>query len=299
MPPRHVDDLFSGAYDDALTERQREWFAEHLAGCAECRHGFALFQSSIDSVRALPPARMSIPVHLPSTPPVAEERPLARLRSLRPFRIRPGMATGLAGAAAAVIVVVALTHQNSTSTHNSVAGAGSAAIPAQSTAPACPLSATATSDAVPAGFDQRTTATEPGRPGQQLVLATTSAQVRAGSQLDIYAVLTAPLPAAAAPAATVGKTASIAAVPCVTVTSALQSFAGAAAPSNNAPDASVHGPLASPNTALRSGSPPLLSYTVPAGTPKGTVLRVTATVPANYPVEGDPPMTVELTLTVN
>lgn len=112
MPPRHVDDLFSAAYDDALTERQRRFFTEHLQECSQCRSAYEQFHLSVDTVRALPPARMPIPVHLPSTAPVAEQRPLARLRLPWTPRFRPGMATGVAALAAAVLVAVAVTHQS-------------------------------------------------------------------------------------------------------------------------------------------------------------------------------------------
>ena len=40
------------------------------------------------------------------------------------------------------------------------------------------------------------------------------------------------------------------------------------------------------------------SFTIPAGTQPGTVLHITATVPAGYPQAGDPAFTVDLAITV-
>jgi len=303
MPPRHAEDLFSSAYDDTLSYAQQQWFSKHLRECAECRQAFEHFHSSVDALRALPSAHMPIPVHLPSSPPVAVEHPLARLR-LRRFLLRPGLATGVAFAAAAVILAVTLTHQsvplNGTGASKSVAGTALHAGNGNGAAASnCPLSASRASEAPPQGFGQRRTATEAGRPGQQLVLATVSAQAAAGSQVQIYALLTAPQPVAEAPSATLGLTPLTADVPCVAVASTSR-IAGFTQPTLGRSQA---GAVAQPQSATGnkfagSSSSPIYTFDVPAGAAMGTVLRITATVPADYPQPGDPSMTVELTLTV-
>jgi hypothetical protein len=42
----------------------------------------------------------------------------------------------------------------------------------------------------------------------------------------------------------------------------------------------------------------LFEFTVPPGTPSGTVLFIVASVPPGYPQAGDPPLTVNLRITV-
>lgn len=301
MPPRHVDDLFSAAYDDQLSDSQRQWFTAHLHECSPCRTAYEHFQSGIDTLRSMPSARMPIPVHLPSTPPVAEQSPLARLRLPRLLSFRPGLATGLGALGAAVLVAVAVTHQSSTTTGTgalSEAGGG-AQYAQQQPAAQCPLPATAASASPPAGFDHDAVKTDPARPGQRLVLATSATRVSAGAQVPVYALLTAPNAAAAAPAAPAASGGSIAAVPCLSVSGASvpartsNGGGSAAAPAFASPGAA----LGAPGSADRAGAP-LLYFTVPADTPSGTVLHVTATVPAGYPQPGDPALSVELTITV-
>jgi len=301
MPARHLDDLFSAAFEGELTDQERHLFDTHIAQCADCRSAFERFQLSVDAVRALPAARMPIPVHLPSTPPVAEQRPFARWRRPGFLRFHPGLATGLGAAAAAVIVAVALTHQGTTvSTSGAPAnrGGGASAPEAAGTNSNCPLAATAGSTTAPAGFSNVQTITDPQRPGQRLLIATSSDRVSPGSQVPIYSVLTVPRPAAAAPGATGVSAASVAVVPCITVTGNGQltrPAGGAAAAPAFATPLTIQG---TPYAADKATGPPLLYFTVPPGTAPGTVLHVTAQVPADYPQPGDPPFSVDLTITV-
>ncbi len=116
--------------------------------------------------------------------------------------------------------------------------------------------------------------------------------------MPVYAVLTAPLAAAAAPAASAGRPASIAAVPCVSVGPLVAAGGADGAVPNSVPVLGTAAGAAGPSGALRYASPPLLYFTVPPGTPVGTTLHITATVPAGYPHAGDPAMTVDLTITV-
>jgi hypothetical protein len=303
MPPRHTDDLFSLAYDGQLSDSQRQRFDAHLRECAECRSGYEHFQTSVDALRALPAARMPRQVHLPSTPPVAERRTPVRLGWPGFLRYRVGLASGLAAAAAVALVVVAVTHQAPRGA-SPTGSYGAAAVPAQRGAgetggaaetASCPRPASSTAGAPPASFSHRSVATDAARPGQQLLLATTSGQAEAGAQVPVYAVLTASLPVAGnrgAPSAG----ASIAAIPCVTAATPLHLV-----PAGPLSDSAEHGAAATGAKAAQQapGDGAALFYvTVPSGTPSGTTLRVMATIPAGYPDTGNPAITAELTITV-
>jgi len=314
MPPKHVEDLFSGAYDDALTPREAERFAAHLRECDACASAYEAFHASVDALRALPAARMPVMVHLPSTPPVAEQRafPVRLPRAWRP-QLRAGFATGIAAAAAVVLVVLAVSHQGGggTSPGSSTALEAPSSTGGATTTPGCPAPAAASaSQQLTSGFDNREVKTEPDRPGQQLVLATASDHYAPGSQVAVYSLLTAPLPAAAAANGTVAPTTSVAAVPCVRVeaASALPSQGGTApVPAGGravfatpAPAAAGSGAGSSIGAGAVPGSPltPILYFSIPPNTPSGTVLHVVATVPAGYPQPGDPAFSVDLVITV-
>jgi Putative zinc-finger len=302
MSPRHIDDLFSLALDGGLSDAQRQRFDAHMRECAQCRSGYEEVQAAVDAVRALPAARMPRVVHLPSTPPVAEQRTRPTLGWPAFLRYRAGMASGVAVAAAAAILVVAVTHQGTSSGTRpnaplSAAQRNNAASTASGGAstPSCPQPAGSTA-APPAQFNHRSLATDAARPGQQLVLATTSGEVGAGTRVPVYAVLTAPLPAAGEAPALRSATA-IEAIPCVTVARPLSiAYAG------NVGADQFQVPAAAPQaTGTYKGSAvpqPVFYITVPPGTPSHTTLQITATVPAGYPNAGDPALSVELTITV-
>jgi hypothetical protein len=302
MPPRHVEDLFSVACDGRLSEQQQRRFEQHLRDCDACRAAYERFQAGVDAVRALPAARMPRAVHLPSTPPVAERRALGRVRWASLLRYRTGMATGLAAAAAVAVVAVAATHQ--TGTTGGGAGSAAGALSRQPSKPGaaadqfrpdCPQPAPVTAASPPSGFDHRNLGTDPARPGQQLLVATPAGQVEPGARLPVFAVLTAPLPqVGAAPA---GKSvASVAAVPCLTATGIAEH--GDLRVENGVNSSSQSNP--SPAAPRAAGGPqPIFYVDVPASAPPGTVLRITAMVPSGYPDSGDPPLSVELTITVH
>jgi len=307
MAPKHLHDLFSAAYDGALGVEQAERFRAHLDSCLECAQAYDAFRTSIDAVRALPAARMPLPVHLPSDAPVAEQTLAARLRRLPRFRFVPGAATAVAALAAAAIIVLALNHPGGGGVATS-GGAGPLANSASGAATACPRPASASqSTQALASFPDRVSRSDPTRPGQELVLATTSGSAARGTQVLVYAQLTLPQASAGAPnAAAPGSGApsnTVAALPCLHLSGAgpiafapattTQHAAGsAAAPNQPAPVDRV------PSDALSAAPAAIQAFTVPPATPVGTVLHIVASIPANYPQAGDPPLTVSLDITV-
>jgi anti-sigma factor RsiW len=306
MPAAHLHQLFSAAYDNALSEQQAAQFEEHLRTCAECTSAYEAFRISIDAVRALPPARMPHPVHLPSASPVAELPSFAtRMRRISRLRLFPGVATGLAAAAAAVIVVIAVSRGNGSSTS---IGTSTANLrnPSGTTA-SCVMPLAAPAAAPPAQYQHQVSAADPGRPGQQLVVATSTGAATAGSRLLVYAQLAFPLPVAGPANSAITPVAKTGAVPCLSLTG---SNGTSLSPEPLSAPSVVSGPAGAdalvpvrPNagsapTPVLSSDGQVLSFTIPPGTPRGTVLHVVASVPANYPLPGDPPLMVDLVITV-
>ncbi len=296
MARGHVTHLFSAAYDGELDAARSELLAAHLERCEDCAARYETFRDSIDALRALPAARMPRPVHVPSTAPVAERAgPLARLRGVRWPRILPGGATAIAAVAAAVILVL-VSRQNPSGPQT----ASNAALPraAAGAAAACASARPAAPVAVPASFANQARASEPGRPGEVLLLATQATQATPGQRVPVYALLTAPRAALSGPGGAAGSLTS-AAAPCLSV-AAVDPTGGHR---SSAVPFSSGGAVAGPQ-ALGSGgsadqsSPAFSEFTVPTSAAPGTVLHVTATVPAGYPLGGTPPLTVELVITV-
>src|SRR5205807_3508 len=142
MARDHIEHLFSAALDDALTPREQATFDAHLHACTACVDAYARFRASVEALRELPRARMPHPVHLPSTPPVAELRPRWRRlpRAPRP-QFRFGGATAIALAGAAVVIAIGLTRPSNTTT-TSESGSSAALAPGwpprRSRPPRCP-----------------------------------------------------------------------------------------------------------------------------------------------------------------
>ena len=305
MPFSHVRDLFSAAYDDELSANQTLDFNAHLASCAPCAREYEAFRAAVDGVRGMPPARMPLPVHLPSAPPGAERSTAAAwLRGLRRRLLVPGGATAVAAVAAAAIVVVALTHQSGSPTSSSLGAssrsAGAAGGGGLATAQAgCPVAAASEPAQAPAGYAYQTTKTDPSRPGQELVLATTGSTVSSGGLVSVYASLSVPqaaagLPGAAAPVPRAAVT------PCITLSGlpAPEQFGPVGVPAHGAgSDNPV--PASSASRALSlAPATPVETFQIPPGTPPGTVVHIIATIPAGYPTPGEPAMTVDLAITV-
>lgn len=314
MATKHLHDLFSAAYDGALDVNDAQRFRAHLDGCAECAAAYDQFRTSIDAVRAMPPARMPLPVHLPTDAPVAEQTLRSRLPRVPRLRLVPGAATAVAAVAAAVIVVVALNnHGGSNALSTGGSRGGSAALNAPATVASCPTTlASPVAAATVAAYQHVVRASASGRPGQELVLATQGATAAPGSQVLVYAELIVPGATAAAPGSTANSTSTGAvAVPSTTAHAAVVPCLRV----SSSPTKEVFAPLqratylpAAPGAAqqpasgaLSTGattSAPVQAFTVPPGTPPGTVIDVTAVIPANYPAPGDPPFTLGLQITV-
>lgn len=287
MTAPHVDDLFSAAMDDELSEGQEVRFREHLRECSQCTEAYRQFTRALDSVHALPRAPMPLPVHLPPGRPAAERNTAAAwLRRLRPNTVPFGAATGLAAVAAVVIVVAGISRGSAPAPARqapNVQSGGSAA--ARATPATCPGAAVAAS---PPAFAYRVTASEPNRPGQQLVIAAGSRSVAPGAQVQLFAGLTVP-PEVAGPPGAPAAAAPLTVTPCLTV-NGLAAGANIPAPKPQAPQADAVAGSSPANGAL--------TFTVPPGTAPGTVLHVVASIPGGYPVAGQPPLSADLTLIV-
>lgn len=290
MPVEHIDQLFSAAVDGELSPDQQARFDQHLAECATCASSYASFRHAVQRARALPPAAMPLPVHLPSGPPVAERSTgaawLARLIARR--RLPVGAATGVAALAAAAIVVVGLTRGGAPASSTGPPptrlnqATGGAATPA-----GCP--AAASTGSAPLAY--RVTASDPTRPGQQLLLSASAASAAPGSQLQVLAVLTVPSQALAAPGAAAASAAAIAVTPCLSV-SGLP--AASIATQNGTPPEAVPQQQGAGAAEAPSGE----TLMIPPGAASGTVFHVVATIPANYPASNQAPLSVSLAITV-
>jgi hypothetical protein len=310
-PRRHLDDLFSAAYEDELSPIDEARFHTHMQSCAPCAAAYAEFRASIELLRELPRARMPHVVHLPSTPPVAERssRPRIGLSWFNLGLVRRFPATAIAGAAAAVLVIVALTHSGGVPQNgqNSTAG-GAAALPVAGQAngaadTACTHAfAAITAAALPSSFTQEAVATDAAQPALHLVLAAPTLVVKAGQQALVYAQLSVPVPSLSNPGAAATSPPARAVLPCVSIavgnTGRRLTADAAGFPSVRVPRApGVATPAAAPGSQYGPGAGPLLTFRVPTGLAAGTEIRVTATIPAGYAGPGSPPLIAELTLT--
>jgi hypothetical protein len=307
-PRRHLDDLFSAAYEDELSPIDEARFHTHMQSCAPCAAAYAEFRATIEALHELPRARMPHVVHLPSTPPVAERssRPRVGLGWFNLGLIRRFPATAIAGAAAAVIVIVALTHNGSGAPQNSTAGSArfpAVAGPGQAAGEAACTHAIAdiTAAAIPSSFTQEALATDPAQPALHLVLASPTLVVTAGQQSVVYAQLSEPLSSLSNPGAAATPLPARAVLPCVSIqvgnTNQRLSANAAGIASLQAPGVPGETPAPAPGLQFGAGAGPLLTFKVPAGLAPGTEIHVIATIPAGYAGVGSPPLTAELTLT--
>jgi anti-sigma factor RsiW len=305
-PRRHVDNLFTGAHDDDLSAIDEARFQHHLRECSDCAAAYAEFTATVEALRELPRARMPRVVHLPSTAPVAERSSRGRfsLGWLNAGLLRRFPATAIAGAAAAVIIIVALVHGVGPSgTPNSTASlagpeAGSAgSVPASVGDAACTQQITPiVAASPPVTFALPAVATDARQPGTRLVLAASALSVTAGQPVTLYAQLTLPVTSLGLPGSTTGAPATRSVRPCVSIEvgdARLSVVPSAAGGKEVATPAAANG-----EPAPQAQSPAaLLQFTVPAGYPPGTQIRVVATIPAGYEGLGAQPLTATLTLT--
>ncbi len=316
---RHVDDLFTAALDDELSPIDDARFYAHIQSCKDCAAAYAEFTATVEALRELPKARMARVVHLPSTPPVAEE---AARRRISIGWLNPGgllrrfPATALAGAAAVVLIVVALAHgggntstiigQPAAGSDNGGAGAPAIAPGTTTQEAACASQVTAvTGSSPPANFSDPQVVSAPSLPGARLVLSASALSVTAGQNVGLYAQFSLPQVSAGVPGSTSLTTATRSLRPCVTVTvgnSATQ-LGVTAVPGNYGSNTGAGyeptpmSPTPGGPPPGSSGSAPLFVFTVPAGTAPGTVLHVVASVPAGYESIGSPALTATLTIT--
>lgn len=287
---QHVDQLFSAALDDELSSAQEQSFHDHLAECADCSAAYRIFSDAVGQVRALPTAAMPLPVHLPSGAPATERATASEwLRRLVPRRLPMGAATGVGALAAVAIVAIALTRGSAPTSNAPEASRLSTGANGSGTAVAPSSCASAAPAGAAPSFTYRTSTSDRSRPGQQLVLTASEATAPAGSPVQIYAALTVPAQVAGAPGAA-ASTATTTITPCLNITG-VPGTAFAINPGAPAP-AQVQEGSAVPNSA--GGE----TFTIPPGTPPGTVIHVVATVPANYPSSSQAPLTATLDITV-
>lgn len=313
-PRRHLDDLFSAAYEDELTPIEEARFQAHMQSCEPCAAAYEEFRASIAALHELPKARMPRVVHLPSTPPVADipTRPRIGLSWFNLGLVRRFPATALAGAFVLVIAIAAVVHGSGTSVSgigtNQPAPAiapGTGQHGGASTTAACSSVVGITGASPPSNFSQEDLATDPAQPALHLVLAAPTLTVTSGKQAIVYAQLTEPVTSFSLPGAASTPAASRAALPCVSVT-----VVGAGVTSNRqlavlpifgavqpVPQAGGTSDGTSGSVPGSGTNGPLLSFQVPAGLAPGTELRVIATVPAGATGPNSPALTAELTLT--
>jgi hypothetical protein len=322
MAERHVDPLFSTAYDGELDDAGRRRFDAHLAGCARCAEAFDDYRTAIDAVRALPAVSMPATVRLPAGPPQVEAGRAAVLGRLRDALLHPPPVWAAAGLAAVGVaaVVLAVHHGGGTSSTalNSPVSQGAASAPdvlhgnyapAPITPVACPVAPVAGGGAAPPDFVN--SARKAAGTGRELVLATPADSYAPGASVPIYARLTN-TPAASGGASDV--------IPCVTLETlgaatgaapapqaapgAGEGRAAAGAPAPAPPGYAQPGmnatsieptPLAvatsgpglfsaagSADSAKRLATGPLLTVVIPSNIPRGTVLRLVAVIPPHF-----------------
>jgi Putative zinc-finger len=309
MSPRHLDDLFSAAYEDELSPIDEARFQAHMQSCAPCATAYAEFRATIEALRELPRARMPHAVHLPSTPPVAElsSRPRIGLSWLNLGLVRRFPATAIAGAVAIVLVIFALAHSGGGSP-NTTAGSSLPVAGAANQTPAAAEAACThaivdiTAAPLPSSFTQEYLATDPAQPALHLVLAAPTLVVTPGQQAFVYAQLSVPVAAISNPGAAATPPPARAVLPCVSIgignTGHQIAANSASIASLDLPRApSAGSPIAGPGLQAGTGAGPLLTFQVPAGLAPGTEIRVTATIPPGYAGPGSPPLTAELTFT--
>jgi hypothetical protein len=312
MTPRHLDDLFSAAYEDELSPAEQTRFESHMEACEPCAAAYDEFKAGIAALKELPQARMPHAVHLPSTLPVAERpsRPTIGLSWFNLGLLRRFPATAVAGAVAVVLVIVAIRvgdHSTlggaSLPTNGSAIGATAphAAPGAATTTTSCTQPTPITGSTPPISFAEETQAADPQEPALHLVIAAPTQVVSAGSTVLLYAQLSVPSTSIANPSSVVPTPPAKALLPCVSVGVATSNEQLTVFPPGSE---GLSIPEATSGTATgANGYQPAeagseYAFTVPAGLATGTQIHVIATVPAGFAAFGSPALTAELTLTI-
>jgi hypothetical protein len=310
MTPRHLDDLFSAAYEDELSPAEQTRFESHMQACEPCAAAYDEFKAGIAALKELPQARMPHAVHLPSTLPVAERpsRPTIGLSWFNLGLLRRFPATAVAGAVAVVLVVLALTHAGtsgslSTASLPAFGTAAPHAAPGAATTTSCTQPTAITGSTPPISFAEETQAADPEEPALHLVIAAPTQVVSAGSTVLLYAQLSVPSTSVANPSSVVPPAPPAKALlPCVSVGVATSNqqltVLRPGSEGLSLPEATGGTGAAGANgyQAAEAGSE--YAFTVPAGLATGTQIHVIATVPAGFSAFGSPALTAELTLTI-
>ena len=293
---RHVERLFSAAYDGELSPEARAGFDRHLAECPACAAGFARLTTAVDVLREQGSARMPRPVRLPEGSPVGRRR-LAGLLA-RP-RWSHGLSGGLAGAGmvalaggiAALVVIgplqPGLDHARGGTSFSSGPAVGSSLVPGAKGAEAAPVNpavcgvtggcatsqpavptATATCSATalsvsassatefPTGFNNRTTNDDGSA---KVVIATQVDAFTPGETVDVYDRV-------------IYDDTGAVYLPCTSLVAGGSVQAGAA-PLSSAPIPAVLAPD------LAVTGEPILQVTIPVSTPPNQPYQIVVDVP--------------------
>jgi anti-sigma factor RsiW len=286
MVSRHVEALFSAAYDGELSPDARGAFDRHLAECPACAAAFAALTTAVDALREQPAARMPHPVRLPEGSPVPERRWFGLPARIPRGRLVAGLSAAgvvaVAGVATALVIsggsLTRGTPQSASSSTASVPTAGAyagsegnvAALPnlaAPSVAPA-PHSAAcsaqslgvsaASAEQIPDGFNNRDTQDDGTT---TVVIATQASGYTPGETVDVYARL-------------IDDGTRAVSLPCTLLIGPEASRSGAAitVPATAAP--------ATPAGALTYEGQPVLEVVVPGAAVAGETYQIVAQVPA-------------------
>jgi hypothetical protein len=298
MVNRHVESLFSAAYDGELSPDARAAFDRHLGECSGCAAAFAELTTAVDALREQHPARMLHPVRLPEGSPVSERRWLGLPASLlRGRRLLTGLTAAGVVAAAGVAAIVVLNAGSAPGTdqHWSSAGSGSAALgrvpaagnePGSSQSSACTsgcfagpavavptasaacasttLSISAASAAqIPDGFNNRVTQDDGVT---DVILAAPSFDYTPGGTVDVYARI-------------IDDATGGVSLPCTVLAGPEVGGSGAAL---ELPSTATS---ATPAGTLTVGGQPVLKVVVPSTATAGQTYQIVVDVPASA---GDP-----------
>ena len=308
-PRRHLDDLFSAAYEDELAPIEEARFQAHMQSCAPCAEAYAELRSSIETLRELSRARMPHVVHLPSTATVAERpvRPRSGLSWFNLGLVRRFPATAIAAVAAVVLVIAALAH--GTGAPSPIAAGANSDAHAPAVGVATPVAELSCVHSIvdikgatpPSDFGQEARSTDPAQPALHLVLAAPTLVVTPGRSAVVYAQLSVPVATISNPGTPVTSVPPRAVLPCVSIAVGSTSQLLTVVPDGltfqipEAQGAGSRSGLSVPEPGGVAG--PIFSFQVPAGLARGTEIHVMATIPAGYTSLASPPLIAELTLT--
>jgi hypothetical protein len=282
---RHVEALFSAAYDGELSRDARAAFDRHLGECSACAAAFAELTTAVDALREQPPARMPYPVRLPEGSPVPERRFLglpawlSQGRRLVAGLTAAGVVAAAGVAAALVITGGSLARSPDHAVSGSLPMAGSAGngaqlpqssactggcfapgaiVPSTACASQTLIISAASAAQIPDGFNNRATHDDGVT---DVILATPSSDYTPGETVDVYARL-------------IDDSTGAVSLPCTLLAGPEVGGSGAAVtvPATEAP--------ATPAGALTYDGQPVLEVVVPTAATAGQTYQIVVEVPA-------------------